>query len=67
MPRRQRPPVGRAELRGLLGDAHAPSPAEAAARGSRAALSPMRATQRLRGSLGHAQVPAPYAPSLTAL
>lgn len=48
--------VGRAELRSLLADPHAPSPAQAAQLGSRAALSPMRARPGLRGLSGHAQV-----------
>ena len=54
--RRQRPAVGRSELKGLLGDAGAPSPGQAAQLGSRNALSPMRAAPKLRSNLGHAQV-----------
>ena len=48
--------MGRAELKGLLEDAHAPTPEQAAKLGSRAALSPMRARPALHSSLGHAQV-----------
>ena len=55
--------MGRAELRSLLRDPHAPSPAQAAQLGSRAALSPMRARPFLRGSLGHAQVRSPPDPA----
>lgn len=48
--------MGMSEMRSLLQDPHAPSPAQAAAMGSRNALSPMRARPRMHNSLGHAQV-----------
>ena len=54
--RRARPRVGMTEMRSLLQDPHAPSPAKAAAMGSRNALSPMRAAPKMRTGLGHAQV-----------
>lgn len=48
--------MGKSEIKGLLEDPHAPSPLQASQLGSRNALSPMRASLKLRGNLGHVQV-----------
>ncbi|BDA47696.1 hypothetical protein COCOBI_10-5470 [Coccomyxa sp. Obi] len=58
-PARARPRVGHSEIRSLLQDPHAPSPAQAAALGSRNALSPMRARPSMRAGLGQAQLVTP--------
>ncbi|CAL8471850.1 g11392 [Coccomyxa elongata] len=58
-PARARPRVGHSEIRGLLQDPHAPSPGQAAALGSRNALSPMRARPSMRAGLGQAQLVTP--------
>ena len=56
-PHRARPRVGHSEIRGLLQDPHAPSPAQTATLGSRNALSPMRARPAMRAGRGQAHVP----------